>query len=385
MGKSSTEPQKLPIDFLVVTPLEEERDALLDKLPGWQKIAPSEQDVQVYFQSALLTTFPNGSTSVYQIVVMPLVGMGRVQAAMATKDAIRQWHPRHVILVGIAGGVAAKGVELGDVLVADKIVDYELQKQTAQGLDIRWEVYNASPRLLGAARNLIGESWSDLSRVKRPQRGQPKRHIGPIASGDKVVDFAEALNIYRETWSKLIGTEMEAGGVAASAFQSVEHAEFFMIRGVSDLADGDKNNPQTEKWRPYACDIAAAYTVALLKSGPVPPISEDVSVAAPRQETVHSDIEESFSKPSLDTQVLRTLYAYYQMHKGERRMNLNELVTACRADRQDILQCLLGLEEKRWLEYDVTVAAEAGVVWLTALGIKVAKDIYGNKPGKQNS
>lgn len=255
-----------PVDFLIITPLEEERDALLNKLPNPKKLDPLTDDIYVYFESNLPLVSSNGS---YRIMVMPLLGMGRVQAATATNDAIRRWNPRYVILVGIAGGVAANKVKLGDVLVPNEIVDYELQKQSATAVDIRWKVYNVSPRLLAAAQNFLDNNWSNLIQVKRPRRGQPKRHIGPIASGDKVIDFAQTLDKYRETWSKLIGVEMEAGGVAVSALQAAKQTEFFMIRGVSDLADGDKNTPQVKKWRSYACDVAASYTIALLKSEPV--------------------------------------------------------------------------------------------------------------------
>ena len=72
---------------------------------------------------------------------------------------------------------------------------------------------------------------------------------------------------------------MEAGGAAAAMFQAAIAPGFFMVRGVSDLADSKKNSARVKKWRPYACDIAAAYAIALIKSGPVPlsPISGSVS------------------------------------------------------------------------------------------------------------
>ena len=199
--------------------------------------------------------------------------MGRVQATTATVDAIRRWHPRYVVLIGIAGGVAAKGVSLGDILVADQIVDYELQKLTPKGPDIRWEVHRADPRLVGSALNFTDETWQESITAERPDDGSPRRHMGPIASGDKVIAFGAALAKYRETWSKLIGVEMEAGGVAAAAFQAAERPGFFMVRGVSDLADEQKSSPEVEKWRQYACDVAASYAIALLRSGPILPIS----------------------------------------------------------------------------------------------------------------
>jgi hypothetical protein len=69
----------------------------------------------------------------------------------------------------------------------------------------------------------------------------------------------------------LIGVEMEAGGAAATAFQASAKPGFFMIRGVSDLADAEKDSLSTGRWRAYACDVAAAYLEAFLKSGPVKP------------------------------------------------------------------------------------------------------------------
>ena len=43
-----------------------------------------------------------------------------------------------------------------------------------------------------------------------------------------------------------------------------------MVRGVSDLADAKKGSGRVKKWRAYACDVAAAYAVSLLRDGPVP-------------------------------------------------------------------------------------------------------------------
>jgi len=282
-----------PVDFIIGSALEEERDAVLDRLPGCKRVMPFPDEVHIYFSLSLSTTFPDGSTCAYRVIVLPPLGMGRVQAAMTTTDAIRRWHPRYVILIGIAGGVAAKGVNLGDVLVADQIVDYELQKLTPEGTDIRWRVYQADARLVGVARDFRDKRWQESIATKRPEDGQPRRHIGPIASGDKVIAFGNALSRYRKMWSKLIGVEMEAGGVAAATFQAAERPGFLMVRGVSDLADEKKGSPQVEKWRAYACEVAASYAIALLKSGPVlpwqsgPPASHPVAAASKFQKNVH--------------------------------------------------------------------------------------------------
>ncbi len=84
---------------------------------------------------------------------MPLLGMGRVEATAATSDAIRKWNPRYVVLVGIAGGVAGRGVQLGDVLVSSQIVDYELQKIIPhRALKSWWSTATASGSRCAASR-----------------------------------------------------------------------------------------------------------------------------------------------------------------------------------------------------------------------------------------
>lgn len=258
-------------DFLLVTALREEHDALLRGLPGNRKLPPVADDIATCYQADLPVLSPDDSTTgAYRTIIMPLMAMGRVRAATATANAISRWHPRYIILIGIAGGIAAHGVRIGDVLVSDQIVDYELQKITAEGPEIRYVVHQADPRLLNACQTFSVGNWNDHVQARRPTSGKPTLHVGPIASGDKVVSFAAALTRYRTAWPKLIGVEMEAAGVATAAFQSSDQPGFFMIRCVSDLADENKSSTQTKRWRNYACDVAASYAIALLQSGPVP-------------------------------------------------------------------------------------------------------------------
>jgi nucleoside phosphorylase len=255
------------VDFLLVTALPEERDSLLALLPDYSRVPPRHDDVHVYFSADITTSDDAGS---YRIVVMPLLGMGRVNAATATAEAIKRWRPRHVVLVGIAGGIAARNVGLGDLLISEQIVDYELQKITTTGIEVRWSVHKASRRLYAAALNVIGDAWMKRIGTKKPNDGLPRIHVGPIASGDKVVAVQSVLDEYRSVWPALIGVEMEAAGVASACYSAASSPEFFMVRGVSDLADAGKNAPGMEGFRRYACDVAAAYVVELIRNRPVP-------------------------------------------------------------------------------------------------------------------
>jgi nucleoside phosphorylase len=177
---------ELPVDFLLVAPLPEERDALLARLPGYRKLPPSEDDIRVYYVAQIPGCFPDGRPVTYSVAVLPLARMGHTEAASATGDAIRRFRPRYVLLVGIAGGIAAAGVGLGDVLLSAQAADYELAKVTADGPSIRWQVHPVDQRLLISAQNHETGDFADLA-APRPGSGRPRVHIGPICTGDKLI------------------------------------------------------------------------------------------------------------------------------------------------------------------------------------------------------
>ena len=269
MVNQTQEPNN-PIDFVIITALEEEREAVLSKLPFAKKLPPSNEDVRVYYYSQIPVHLSDGSFDTYDIIILSPLDKGRVEASTATSDAIRRWQPRFVLLVGIAGGINDAGISLGDILISNQIVDYSLQKIQEDGAKVRYVVHQAAPRLLNAAQNFYLDKCLELLEIQPPQEITPKRFVGAIASGDKIIAFGNVLKKYQNDWPKLIGVEMEAAGVAAASFQSANPPGFFMVRGVSDLADSDKDSSDTKKWRSFACDVAAAYTIALLQSGPIP-------------------------------------------------------------------------------------------------------------------
>jgi nucleoside phosphorylase len=261
------------VDFLIITALEEERDAVLLRLPGYQQIPASEADVRIYYEAVVEATQAGGARCDYQVVVVCLSNMGRVQATVTASDAIRRWQPSYVLLVGIAGGLKSAGVDLGDILIAEQIADYESQKITNAGSQIRWSAHPVDQRLLEFSRGMAASVWQTDIRENRPEKvdQMPKRHQGTITTGDKVIAVTDMLESFKsQNWPKLIGVEMEAGGVVVSAHQSAHRPGFFMIRCVSDQA-GNKASKKVKAWRPYACDVAAAFAVAMIRNGPIPP------------------------------------------------------------------------------------------------------------------
>ena len=59
-----------PTDFVIITALQEELEALLVKLPSPQRLPPIDEDVHVYYQANLPITFSNGILGSYRLAVL---------------------------------------------------------------------------------------------------------------------------------------------------------------------------------------------------------------------------------------------------------------------------------------------------------------------------
>lgn len=260
-------------DFVIITALDEERDAVLAKFEATRKLEKDGLDVHTWYETTLRTRRQDGAS--YRVIITSLAGMGPLMATTKAQAVVTRWHPKNVLLVGIACGMPPPKTALGDVLVSRQIADYTLGKVHPDGTrTIRWDVHHAGANLLDAAVNLAPEEWIPLITAERPEPGMPVRHCDVIISGGDVVSNAKLTESYGEDWSKLIGIEMEAGGTATGLHESPDPPEFLMVKGVSDFGEGKHD---VDVWRPYASDAAAAFAAALIRAGTGPAVSTPAS------------------------------------------------------------------------------------------------------------
>jgi nucleoside phosphorylase len=257
------------IDFVIITALEKEAQAVVKRLENHTVERFQVRDIRSYHCGTVPIT---GTEHAYKIAVVVLPSMGELSAANATTDALATWNPNFVLMVGIAGGIAQDDLDLGDVIVADQVVGYEYGKVKGNRIMPRDRVYPASALLLDRVRNFWDDAWAGQVNAPRPTpagRDKSKRFVGPIASGNKVIASKLFQAQLKERWPKLIAVETEAEGVFAAVFDRPQIHGTLVIRGISDMADKAKN----DAWQEYAANAAAAYTIAWLKSGPVDPLS----------------------------------------------------------------------------------------------------------------
>jgi nucleoside phosphorylase len=283
-------PDQIKVDIAVITILREEYAAVLGLLSRRRPIVGTD-------------TFPNAHSweygeidsprhqKAYTVVLAQSARAGTNAAAVTTKNTLLAFRPRYILVVGIAGGL--READLGDVVVADRICGYEYGK-VDQGFRPRPDHdYPADMPIVSAAGTFADREPNWHLEVEDSLRGlRPRILVGPVASGDKVVDdrsdafFAEVL----KSRPKLIAVEMEGAGVAAAIQDARELNQpvgFGMIRGISDIpkhgrsatAPGLSQSEQTEMrdtWKERASAAAAACAVQLIRlTWPLEPAGQD--------------------------------------------------------------------------------------------------------------
>lgn len=238
---------------VVFVALNEERRAFEALLTSTKTVHGAPTDPYVYTEGRIKGT---------RVVIISPGRMGRASAASTTAEAIRSFKPQLVVVIGIAGGFKDRDVALGDIIVADQIIDYELQKVGPRKIRYRWAAYPCDRAVDQIAQRLDVSDFAARIPVKRPRRGQSLIHFGGVLSGDKVVANGKILKVPKAVWGKAIGVEMEALGVAIACHDSSTRVA--MVRAVSDFADSRKSTKFTKTWRKYSCAAAAAFAHAII-------------------------------------------------------------------------------------------------------------------------
>ncbi|MDP9025063.1 MAG: SAVED domain-containing protein, partial [Candidatus Eremiobacteraeota bacterium] len=126
------------------------------------------------------------------------------------------------------------------------------------------------PVLWNIAKHFADSDWHAKITAPRPgtipAAGVPQVKVGTIGSGEKVVNSAPFIAELKSNYKHLIAVAMEGSGAATPAmYFGARAGDILEIRGISDLADGSK----TDDWQEYAADVAAAFMVAFLATGPI--------------------------------------------------------------------------------------------------------------------
>lgn len=270
-------------DFLIFAPLQLEVDALKAALreAGWMEVAVVNNE----FPSVVEATLVDASVGHFRrhVVIVQLNYQGVLNASVDTARALEFYEPGYVVSFGIAGTFNEKDAPIGSVIFATSLFYYEPSKDESkrQGKKMGRPSRGSRARL-GGRRNGNTQSRMDPvivgSELLNPFRNVTHENVtlvdGPWASGEKL--FADIGSRDRDRIlsanDKILGVEMEAAGVGKAVDRLCPSAEFVVIKGISDLADENKNRISQGKQRANRTTAAsnAAFCLAhLMRKAPL--------------------------------------------------------------------------------------------------------------------
>lgn len=196
--------------------------------------------------------------------VVTLARIGKVAAAATVSALIHVFGVAGIVFTGVAGGVA-HAVRVGDVVVADTLMQHDLD---ASPLFPRYEVpllgithFETDPgltaRLKDACAQFIAEEGGVLAERFRLAGAQMRS--GLVISGDRFVSSEREVIALRDALPDALAVEMEGAAIAQVC---AEHdVPFALVRTISDTAD----DHATQSFSHFLSAIAGTYSSGILK------------------------------------------------------------------------------------------------------------------------
>lgn len=232
-------------DLLIICALRSPELDAVKKL-GWSWDAETPFDDVSFVSKGVIRTGKADIT----VVAAAAPRMGMVASAVLASKLIADIVPEVCAMPGISAGFSGR-VELGDVVFADPVWDYQAGKRIVDcdgkpDFEMAPHHIQSSPELRALIEQLSEDN--DVLRKIRDAWPNAPRHdlkirIGPVASGSAVVaDRAFAKEVSQQQRAAL-GLEMELYGVSsACAMATSPRPKFVGIKAICDFADADKND-----------------------------------------------------------------------------------------------------------------------------------------------
>ncbi|MCF6437232.1 pentapeptide repeat-containing protein [Pseudoalteromonas sp. MMG022] len=183
-------------------------------------------------------------------VVLLHSAQATIGALQSAEAAIAAWQPKAVIAVGIAFGINKAKQNVGDVLVSEYLIPYELARVNPDGSSLlRGARPAASHKLLTAFKQLHHHLLASKA------HDFPELRFGGMFTGDKLIDSAGFLNDLKGHAPEAIGGEMEGTGLYTAAARA--NLDWIVVKAICDFADGHKNSGSKEQDQALAARHAA--------------------------------------------------------------------------------------------------------------------------------
>lgn len=239
-------------DIAIITALNKpEFEKILDLPLSWSNL-PIDGDPTKYYAGELT----NGGKKA-KVVAACVDQMGMTATSVLVTKMIYLFKPKYFIMGGICAGLKERGLNYGDIIIAEQSWDYgsgKMKDAEESHEGIKEIVFEPDPRPIQLAASLKAKVNSFLrrrdilakiqyeSKYMKPEFVL-KASIGPVATGSFVISSVSKLNEIKNVQRKLLGVEMEGYGLYYACEHSQDQAiKGIMIKSVSDFGDASKND-----------------------------------------------------------------------------------------------------------------------------------------------
>ena len=202
-----------------------------------------------------------------QDVVLVLSGIGKVAAATTATLLIEHFEVSQIVFTGVAGGLG-KGVNVGDLVVADSFLQHDLD---VSPLFPRYEIpgygvsaFEPDSRLAAELKKACTDVLDDLAAILTQEAiasfvlTHPQLHQGLLISGDRFVSTTAESQKLQLDLPQALAVEMES-----AAFAQVCHdfkVPFAAVRTISDRADDNA----TVDFNRFLSEVASHYSASIV-------------------------------------------------------------------------------------------------------------------------
>lgn len=182
------------------------------------------------------------------------MGSGGLDASLLTVyKGIDALSPTAVIMVGIAFGINEEKQAIGDILVAEQLRLYDLQRMGTQ---------DGQPQIILRGDKPHASSWLINHFKSTDLRWEGARvRFGVVLSGEKLVDNVDFRNQLRSFEPEAIGGEMEGAGLYVACQD--RKVDWILVKAICDWADGHKAQDKDARQKTAAQNAATFVLEAL--------------------------------------------------------------------------------------------------------------------------
>ncbi|PTQ83732.1 hypothetical protein [Nitrosomonas ureae] len=114
------------VDFALIAIREDEFEAVLHYFPPTKEAIGQHRTYEIF-------DLESSDGSVYRAALLRSLEQGHSPAQSATSDVIADLNPNWIVLVGIAGAAPESEFSLGDVVIAERMIDFSVSAALADG------------------------------------------------------------------------------------------------------------------------------------------------------------------------------------------------------------------------------------------------------------